>query len=113
MEARICFCGDWQKAPPLDMRCMPKKKFNQHLFIEKKSKRNNMTKHFTVATEEEMKKNLARQRAKQFKGSIAEPRTFVKPGTYSGEELKRRWRTTMWDDVPSMMAGQRHYRVSK
>ncbi len=70
-----------------------------------------MSRHLTVATEEEMKKNAERQLAKEYKGSMAEPRTFVKPGTYTGAELKRRWRATMWDSVPSVMANQRIYRV--
>lgn len=70
-----------------------------------------MTAHLTAATEAELKKNVERQRAKEYKGSMAEPRTFVKPGTYTGAELKRRWRATMWDNVPSVMANQRIYRV--
>ncbi len=70
-----------------------------------------MTTHLTAATEAELQKNVERQRAKEYKGSMAEPRTFVKPGTYTGAELKRRWRATMWDNVPSVMANQRIYRV--
>lgn len=58
----------------------------------------------------EMRNNAAKQRAKKFKGSMAEPRTFVKPGTYTGAELMRRWRSTIWDDVPSVMASQRIYK---
>lgn len=54
-----------------------------------------------------MKYNAQRMRAKESKGSMAEPRTFVKPGVYTGTELKRRWRSTIWDDVPSLMASQR------
>lgn len=72
-----------------------------------------MTTHLTAATEAELKKNVERQRAKEYKGSMAEPRTFVKTGTYTGTELKRRWRATMWDSVPSLMANQRYYRVSE
>ena len=69
-----------------------------------------MARHLTEITEAEMKKNAERQKAKEYKGSMAEPRTFVKPGTYTGEELRRRWRETMWDGVPSLMANQRIYR---
>lgn len=110
MEASICFCSDRQEAPPMDVPFMPEQKINKHLPIEEKSKGGSMTAHLTAATEAEIKKNIERQRAKEYKGSMAEPRTFVKHGTYTGAELKRRWRATMWDNLPSMMANVRHYK---
>lgn len=61
----------------------------------------------------DMEIDARRKAGKKFVGSMAEPRTFVKPGTYTGAELMRRWRATMWDDVPSRMADERHYRVPK
>jgi hypothetical protein len=60
-----------------------------------------------------MKANAERVARKTWQGEVAGPRNFVRPGVYSAEELKRSWRKTMWDDVPSLMAGQRHYRVSE
>lgn len=66
-----------------------------------------MSTHLTETTAAEMKKNAERQKAKEYKGSLAEPRTFYKTSIYTGEELKRRWRSTMWDNVPSLMGSQR------
>jgi hypothetical protein len=68
---------------------------------------------YTRETLECMKANAERVARKTWQGEVAGPRNFVRPGVYSAEELKRSWRKTMWDDVPSLMAGQRHYRVSE
>lgn len=68
---------------------------------------------YTKETLECMKANAERLARKNWKGEVAGPRTFVKPGTYTAEDLKRSWRTTIWDSVPSLMGGQRHYRVSE
>jgi hypothetical protein len=68
---------------------------------------------YTMDTLEKMRANAERIARKTWQGEVAGPRTFVKPGVYSAEELKRSWRSTIWDDVPSLMGGQRHYRVSE
>jgi len=65
-----------------------------------------MQTHLTTATEEEMKKNAERQKARAWVGEVAGPRTFTKPGIYTGAELRNR-RETIWDAVPSLMGGQR------
>lgn len=66
-----------------------------------------MTNHTLPATlEADMKKEAERIRAKAWKGEPAGPRNFVKPGVYTGAELRNR-RVTIWDSVPSLMAGQR------
>lgn len=62
--------------------------------------------------EQDMTKNAERQRARAYKGEVATPRTFVKDATYSGAELRMHWRKTIWDDVPSLMGGLRHYKCS-
>lgn len=62
--------------------------------------------------ERDMHKIAERQRIKEYQGEVATPRTFVKPGTYDATELRARWRKTIWDDVPSLMAGERHFKCS-
>jgi hypothetical protein len=59
-----------------------------------------------VTLEEDMRKMAERQKAKAWVGEPAGPRTFVKPGVYTGAELRNR-RETIWDTVPSVMGGQR------
>jgi hypothetical protein len=68
---------------------------------------------YTTETIKTMKANAERVARKTWQGEVAGPRNFVKPGIYSAEDLKRSWRKTMWDDVPSLMAGERYSRVSK
>jgi hypothetical protein len=68
---------------------------------------------YTMDTLQSMQANAERIARKTWQGEVAGPRTFVKPGVYSAEELKRSWRSTIWDEVPSLMGGQRHYRVSE
>ncbi len=69
-----------------------------------------MTDYISRQLKEDMEKNAERDRIKSYKGEIVGPRTFSKPGIYTGAEMKRSWRKTMWDDVPSMMGGVRHYK---
>jgi len=68
---------------------------------------------YTAETIQTMKANAERIARKTWQGEVAGPRSFTKPGTYTGEEMRRQWRKTMWDDVPSLMADKRHHRVSK
>lgn len=60
--------------------------------------------------ERDMRKDAERARIRSYQGEVATARTFTKPGVYTGAELQTRWRKTIWDDVPSLMGGQRHYR---
>lgn len=68
---------------------------------------------YTDDTLKAMKANAERIARKTWEGQVAGPRNFVKPGIYTGEELRRSWRRTIWDDVPSLMAETRYHRVSK
>lgn len=72
-----------------------------------------MSRHFlNNLTEEQLRKNAERVARKQWQGQVATPRTFIKTGTYTGAELQTRWRKTIWDDVPSLMGGQRRFKCS-
>lgn len=51
-----------------------------------------------------------RQRAREWQGQVATPRTFVKSGEYTGAELRSKWRHTIWDNVPSRLSDKRQYR---
>ncbi len=64
---------------------------------------------YTLPTtlEADMQREAARQRVRDWQGEVATPRAFVKQGQYTGAELKRNWRRTIWDTVPSLMSGQR------
>lgn len=57
--------------------------------------------------ERDMRKDAERQRIRSYQGEVATPRTFQKAGIYTAAELKTRWRKTIWDDVPSLMGGER------
>lgn len=62
--------------------------------------------------ERDMHKDAERERIRSYQGEVATPRTFTKPGIYTGSELQTRWRKTMWDDVPSLMGGERRIKCS-
>lgn len=65
------------------------------------------TLHLLPGIENDMRKNAERVAIKSYKGEVATARTFVKPGVYTASELQTRWRKTIWDTVPSLMAGER------
>lgn len=60
-----------------------------------------------LSLEADMLREAARSRAREWQGEPAGPRLFVKAGVYTAAELKRNWRPTIWDTVPSLMSGQR------
>jgi hypothetical protein len=67
-----------------------------------------MSRHFlNTMNEEEMRKQSERVARQQWQGEVAGPRVFQRPGTYSAAELRHNWRSTIWDTVPSLMAGVR------
>lgn len=59
------------------------------------------------ATLNDMRKNAERIAQKTWQGQVAGPRVFQKHTTYTAEELRRNWRATIWDTIPSLMAGKR------
>lgn len=61
----------------------------------------------SVTLEADMLREAARLRAREWQGEPAGPRVFVKSGAYTAAELRRNWRPTIWDTVPSLMSGQR------
>lgn len=62
---------------------------------------------YTHNTLESMKANAERIARRTWQGEVAGPRLFVKTTEYTAEELRRNWRPTIWDTVPSLMAGKR------
>ena len=65
-----------------------------------------------TALEADIQKTVERNRIKAWKGEVAGPRNFIKPGIYTGEEMRRNWRPTIWDSLPSVMGGQKIERKS-
>jgi len=66
----------------------------------------------TEETIAQMQKNAERVKAKAYVGEVAGPRVFVKPGVYTGADLRAHWRKTIWDDVPSLMGSKLHHKCS-